>query len=78
MMKKKINATQKQRAVARRTTRIRSFEAKSAVTQQETSVGIRSSELVNSEVLQEMLEDKHRGSGWYAASEPKVRSSVLH
>ena len=40
--------------------------------------GIISSGLVNSEVLQEMLGDKHIGSGWYTASEPKVRSSVLH
>ena len=50
----------KQRAAARKTTRIRSSGVRSATIQQETSVGIRSFELVNSEVLQDTLEGKHK------------------
>ena len=40
--------------------------------------GIRSSGLVNSEVLQEMLDDKHRSSVLHSDCGPQVRSSVLY
>ena len=44
------------------------------MTQQETSVDIRNSELVHSEVLQDMLEKKHRRSGLLCAELLNVRT----
>ena len=35
------------------------------------ATGIKSSELIHSEILQETLEGKHGSSGWYSDSEPK-------
>ena len=77
-MERRISARWKQRVVVRNKTRIRSSEVSRVVTHKEASVAIRSSGLAYSEILQDTLEGKHRGSGWYAASKPKVRSSVLH
>ena len=77
-MERKINARWKQRVAVRNKTRIRSSEVSRVVTQKEASVGIRSSGLAYSEILQDTLEGKHRGSGWCVTSKPKVRSYVLH
>ena len=58
MIKRENNGMQNQRAAASKTKGIRSSNTRSAVTQKETSMGIRSSGLIHSEVLQEMLEGK--------------------
>ena len=56
--KRENNERQNQRVAASKTKRIRSSDARSVVTQKETSVGIRSSVLTHSEVLQKTLEGK--------------------
>ena len=56
--KRENNERQNQRDVASKTKGIRSSDARRAVTQKETSVKIRSSGLVHSEVLQDTLEGK--------------------
>ena len=72
--KKEINEIYNQRAAARKTKGIISSDAMSVVIQKETSVGIRSSGLVNSEVLQNTLEGKHRSYRLLCAELMNVRT----
>ena len=73
MIKRKITREKNQHVAESKATGIRSSDDRRVVVQQETSEEIRSSELIHSEVRQEMLEGKHRSSGLLRAEVLNVR-----